>query len=195
MYLKVLTVLTILALPGSAIAQMANNGGTTAPANTNAFGQSEPFKNVTTSFDGIELNLTRLIADPSADSMYRIVGTLTNSGSSEAEVQFFKPMPILVDELGNVLEISAHTGIDPCRSGSSWSSSTSSCGQASASRLAPNIPVTFSVGFAPSEKNYSAELAELSNTVTARIHFAYTLDKFKSVEVSEVVIPGIPLPQ
>ncbi|WP_300034178.1 hypothetical protein [uncultured Roseobacter sp.] len=200
MYLKVLTVLTILALPGGAIAQMANNGGTTAPANTNAFGQSEPFKNVTTVFDGITFNLTRLIADPTSDSMYRIVGTLQNSGNSEIEVLFFIPVPTLVDELGNILDASAISGIDACRtSAGRWEDSINECGRVrnaqKASRLAANVPVTFSVGFSPSETKYSAELAKLSNTVTARIHFIYTLDEFKSMQIAEVVIPGIPLPQ
>lgn len=192
-------VFIFLICPTLASAQMASNGGTTQPANTSAFGQSAPFSNATTTFDGVTFNLTRLIIDPTEGSMYRMVGTLTKMDSGDAEVLFFAPAPVLLDELGNKLDVSTSTGIEACLSRGSWSSDRRDCddlhNSQRASRLAKDVTIPFSIGFVPSAKDYSAELAELSNTVTARVHFIYSLDDFQSMKIAEVIVPNIPLPR
>lgn len=199
MNIKIVCLSAFLICPTLATAQMASNGGTTQPADTNAFGQSASFSNATTTFDGITLNLTRLITDPTEGNMYRMVGTLQKSEESEAEILLFTPKPVLLDELGNALEISAITGVAACRHTRDWHTKQRDCGYPenaqTASKLAPNVPVPFSIGFKPSETSYNEELAALSNTVTARLHFIYSLDGFKSLQVAEVVIPNIPLPR
>lgn len=201
MIFRVLIGVCLILIPASTMAQMVDNGGTTAPADTSAFGQSQPFTNATTTFDGVDFNLVRLISDPTENAEYRLIGNLVNTGDQELEILFFMPAPLLLDELGNTFVIATRSGIEACRyrDGGNWTNDIRRCDNdfnvLAASRLAPEVPVTFSLGFAPSEDNYVAELAELANTATVRLHFVYSSDKFKTRNVAEIVVPAVPLPR
>ncbi len=199
MFRRGIIAICMLFAPTFGAAQMLDNGGTTAAANTSAFGQDKPFENATTTFDGVVFNLSRPIADPTEGTLYRMVGTLRNTGKSDVEILFYMPLPTLTDELGNVLSASTRSGINACRYNNQWTTDIRRCDEhpntETASRLAPGVPIPFSLGFGPGETDYNEELAALSNTTTARIHFVYTIDDFQNMKIAEVVIPGIPLPR
>ena len=192
-----ITSVALFAVP--ATAQMASNGGTSGSANTAAFGQGEPFHNVTTQFDGIKFNLRRLINNPGGETALRLVATLENTGQKDAEIFAFYPAPTLIDELGNMLATVSFTGVAQCEWNGRLTNDLQTCAHSqnipNSSLLAANVPIPVSFVFSPAENQYEPELAALSNTVTARLHFAYTLDGFETVMMKEVVIPNIPLPQ
>ncbi|MEO0975278.1 MAG: hypothetical protein AAFX85_19490, partial [Pseudomonadota bacterium] len=120
---------------------------------------------------------------------------LENTDDTEVEILLIAPVPTLVDELGNVLSVSSRTGIGRCDRYGKWTSNARNCSAVAASRLVQGVPITVSVGFAPKEGSYTKELAELSNVVSARLHFVFSTDGFKTSQVNEVIIPDIPLPK
>ncbi len=194
-----LTTAALLAVNTPGLAQVASSSGIGAGAGSTTFGTNTPFQNVTTSFDGISFNLRAVIKNPGNGTSLRLIATLKNSGAQEAEIFSFYPAATLIDELGNVYANSSISGISECRWNNRITDDLPTCAHSQnmphASLLAPEVPIPISFIFTPAENQFEPELASMSETVTARLHFAYTLDGFENMVAKEVVIPNIPLPK
>lgn len=207
----------------TAFAQFKDNGGKAGTADTSAVGQSTEFANVTTTFDGVEFRLLRLIREPKDKSKLRLVAQLVNVGDSDRWIAFILPYPALVDELGNYYAVTinpvknnsngkvAVTGVDACYDYGQWTEDVRNCTygneSTSGTRLAPSVPVTVMVGFEPStDGNYDASLALMATFVGLNLHFAMSAKQLNQVgsnsasdiraaiPIYEVAIPQIPMP-
>ena len=92
MYLKVLLAAILTATIGSgALAQFSgSNEGAQRPA-TGAFGQQDSFSNVTTSFDGIDVQVKRLIKDPAGDGSVTLDFSTVESADKDRRMLFVGP--------------------------------------------------------------------------------------------------------
>ncbi|MCZ8017194.1 MAG: hypothetical protein O9274_15940 [Limnobacter sp.] len=205
----------------AASGQFVDNGGAAGSADTSAFGQASEFSNVTTTFDGIELQILRLIREPSDASKLRLVGQLVSSNSEPRWVQMYDRRPRLVDDLGNTYILMSWSGIDACRSGEIedfyWWTSLGECAgpqfktmvvnnDGASALVAQNVPVAFSMIFSPidpAEGLFDTDLAKLATSVTATLSFAVAVKNFTELEkesseglsAHQVVVPRIPVPQ
>lgn len=170
----------------TAFAQFKDNGGKAGTADTSAVGQAAEFANVTTTFDGVEFRLLRLIRDPKDKAKLRIVGQLVNTGDSDRWIFFIAPYPRLVDELGNVYALSRSddqqsdiiAGVAPCINRYNWTNDAAYCvmdRDSSSTRLGSNAPVNIMVGFEPmTDGRYDASLASMATFANLSLHFAMT---------------------
>ena len=182
----------------AAQAQFVDNGGSAGTADTTALGQPTVFENATTTFDGVEFRLLRLIRDPSETNAYRMIAEIANTGSDEKEILFLAPLPELLDELGNAYGADMRTGIEACRNGSQWSNWPGHCDNgsnaANFSRLSPGVPLTTMLRFVPGDL-FEAELADLATKARLRLHFVVAEPGLETMNAHEVVIANVPLPR
>ena len=150
-------------------AQFVDNGGQAGSADTSAFGQSTQFANITTNFDGVDLQVQRLIRDPKDKSTLRLIGQIVNTNSDSRWIQLFLPFPKLTDELGNEYMVQMWTGVDACRDNKKedyrWRDDIrNDCpGDGASTLLAPSLPVTFSISFVPSDSGtFDSDLASIA---------------------------------
>lgn len=185
-------------------AQFVDNGGQSGNADTTTFGQSGSFENITTSFNGIEFRLLRLIKEPNEKNRFRMVAELENTVEDERELLYLRPYPSLVDELGNTFELESFTGIGACSGTgdpfgpSYWRDKASGCDdqRERATRAALNVPIITSIRFGPNEKaGFSKELADLATYATLKLHFLVGSSEFGELTEHEIVVPRIPLPK
>lgn len=207
-------------LMSSANAQFVDNGGQAGSADTSAFGQSAEFSNVTTTSDGIELQVLRLIREPSDAGKLRLVGQFVSTNSERRWIQMYDRGPRLVDDLGNTYIITSWSGIDACRDGAigdyDWWNQLGDCAgpqvdtrttnnDGASALIAQDVPVAFSMMFAPIDPSagmFDAELAELATSVTASFSFIVSAQDFSELEkevgdglaAHKVVVPLIPVP-
>ncbi|MEE4209534.1 MAG: hypothetical protein V2I43_09735 [Parvularcula sp.] len=191
----------------SAFAQFVSNGGEIREPDTSQFGQAQAFENSTTTFEGIEFRLQRLIRDPEDPSKYRAIAQIENTGQQEFWILYGAPFPALQDELANSYVIDLYTGLEACLNSSrdtwSWLSEPRSCygthAESKSAHLVPGIPVVTSLRFVPaSDEAYNPDLASLSSSVTLRLNLVLSPDRFKTNgerTIHRVTIPNIPLPQ
>ena len=206
-----------MAAATTAFAQFVENGGQAGSADTAAFGQANAFSNVTTTFDGIEFQLQRLIRDPKDKANLRAVGQLVNTGDSDRWIFFIGPAPRLVDELGNLYYTARNSenrlivsGVSPCLNSGYWTNEVIECRDRdnSATRLAPKVAITIIMGFEPSTDSvFDASLASIATSTNLSLRFALSAidmdtlreenstDSYRAaIAVHEVTIPQIPMP-
>ena len=186
-----LIAMALLALSTGAQAQISTGN------DAGGGGQAAPFSNVTTSFDGISVNVRRLVADPTADGAVRLIFQLSNTADKDRRILFTGPRTTLIDELGNVLVATETVGIEACLYNRDWYIDMSWCGRnrgAIATRLAPNVPVTVAVKFVPGS-GYSKELAELSNTASLRSRIAHYANDLSDGKTADIIINDLPFPR
>lgn len=163
----------------------------------NALGQSGSFANVTTTFDGIEVKIKRLIRDPAGDDAVRLIFSVANNADKERRMLFIGPQSTLVDELGNVYFAQQTIGIDHCVSGSKWYADVNWCGRnrapVLATRLAKGVPVTVAIRYKPG-KDYSEELAKMSASVSLRARIAHYADDLSDGKSADIIVNNIPFP-
>jgi len=160
-------------------------------------GQAAPFSNVTSTFDGISVNVRRLVADPTADGAVRLIFQLSNTADKDRRILFTGPRTTLIDELGNVLVATETVGVEACMSNRNWEIDMHWCGRVRgdiATRLAPNVPVTVAVMFVPGD-GYSKELAELSNTASLRSRIAHYANDLSDGKTADIIINDLPFPR
>ena len=205
----------------SAFGQFVENGGQAGSADTSAFGQATEFSNVTTTFDGIELQVLRLIREPSDAGKLRLVGQFVGTNSERRWIQMYDRGPRLIDDLGNTYIITSWSGIDACRDGAiedyDWWNKLEDCAgpqvntrrtnnDGASALIAQDVPVAFSMIFAPIDPSagmFDAELAKLATSVTASFSFIVSAKDFSELEkevgdglaAHKVVVPSIPVPQ
>lgn len=186
-----LIAMALLALSTGAQAQISTGN------DAGGGGQAAPFSNVTTSFDGISVNVRRLVADPTADGAVRLIFQLSNTADKDRRILFTGPRTTLIDELGNVLVATETVGIEACMNYGDWPTDMGWCGRnrgAIATRLAPNVPVTVAVKFVPGS-GYSKELAELSNTASLRSRIAHYANDLSDGKTADIIINDLPFPR
>lgn len=113
----------------TANAQFAPSGKSGAPGSNPMAGQHTPFSNITTKFDGIEVQVKRLIKDPTEDGAIRLVFLLSNSSKVDRRMLFLGPHTTLVDELGNVYNAVNTVGVEPCTYRKKWHADINWCGK------------------------------------------------------------------
>lgn len=187
----------VLASAGLAQAQFAaGNDGTAPNAGGAAFGQQDSFSNVTTSFDGIDVNVMRLIEDPAGDGSLRLILRLTSTADDDRRLLFVGPPTSLIDELGNVYMAVDSVGVEICRYNNQWYTGTSWCRSNQgnvATRLAPGVPVTVAMRFQPNA-DFAEDLAALSQTVSLRSRIAHFPNDLSSESEADIIVNGIPKP-
>ena len=189
-----------IAMAGAAQAQFqapSGSAGSAGGGGSPAFGQTDSFSNVTTSFDGIDVNVMRLIADPAGGGALRLILRLTSTADDDRRLLFVGPPTSLIDELGNVYMGIDSVGVEICRYNNAWYTGTDWCLRNQggiATRLAPGVPVTVAFRFQPTE-DFSAELAELSQTVSLRSRIAHFANDLSSASEADIVVNGIPVPR
>ena len=216
--LSACSVLTATAASG----QFVDNGREAGSADTSAFGQASEFSNVTTTFDGIELQVLRLIREPSDAGKFRLVGQFVSSNSDSRWILMYAKGPRLVDDLGNEYWITSWSGIDACREDEKedfkwWRDLADCAGTPSRTRasnndgrstlVAQDVPANFSMLFAPiddpAQGVFDPDLSKLATSVTASFSFVVALKNFDDLEKEvnegmttyQVVVPSIPVPQ
>ena len=205
-----LSIASAAGLVSSANAQFVDNGGQAGSVDTSAFGQAAEFSNVTTTFDGVELQILRLIRDPKDKSKLRLIGQIVNGNPDNRWIQLFVPFPNLTDEMGNEYFVDMWTGVDACRSGPKekyyWRDDLRyDCpGDGVLTLLAQNLPVTISISFVPSDSGtFDAELASIATTLNASLSFVVAtgdltqmvnVDRDTYLSTYQVVVPQIPVP-
>ena len=194
----------------AASGQFVENGGQAGSADTSAFGQASEFSNVTTQFDGVELQLQRLIRDPKDKSRLKMIGRLVNTGTEDRWIFLFFPPPKLIDELGNEYAAESWTGVDACRDASKrdggWFDELGGCqaGDFPMVLLSPGLPNTVMISFGPSEAgNYDQDLATLATYLDASLSFAVSGQDVMNMQWDDaeaalsshrVIVPQIPMP-
>lgn len=198
MYLKGLLVAILVATLGTgALAQFSGSNDGGQQPTTGAFGQQDSFSNVTTSFEGIDVQVRRLLEDPAGDGTVRLILLLTNSSDKDRRLHMVAPVTSLIDELGNVYLATQSIGVEPCLYREQWHDNYSWCRTDQgkfATRLAPGVPVTVALLFRPNE-NYSEELANLSQTVSLRSRIAYYSDDLSEGNTADIIVNNIPFPR
>jgi len=187
----------------TAEAQFVANGGQAGDADASAFGQASSFANQSTTFDGVEFRLKRLIRDPQDPNKLRLVADVVNVGEADRWIMYFLPYPTLVDELGNTYEVDLQTGIDACRSGDGWTDYVKNCdsssNMAAATKLSPGVPTPTMLRMAGiEEKGYDAEMAGLATYTSLRIRFIVSpdgFDDYRTMQLHDYIVPNIPLPR
>lgn len=197
-------------LASGANAQFVDNGGQAGSADTSAFGQTAEFSNITTNFDGVDLQVQRLIRDPKDKSKLRLIGQIVNTNSDNRWIQWFRPFPKLTDELGNEYMVQMWTGVDACRDNQKedfrWGDDIrNDCpGNGASTLLAPSLPVTFSISFVPSDSGtFDADLASMATYLnvslslilaTGDLTYLSFEERGTKVMPYQVVIPQMPVP-
>lgn len=219
--IALLVAFTLLAAT-TASGQFVDNGGEAGSADTSAFGQSTEFSNVTTTFDGIELQVLRLIREPSDPSKLRLVGQFISANSEPRWIQMYGSYPRLLDDLGNEYVVTSWSGIDACRerekselrwwrelaecAGEFQQNNVSNQNSGESTLVAQDVPVAFSLVFAPANPEqglFEKDLAALSTSLTASFSFVVAIKNFsvlekrvnKDMAAYQVVVPSIPVPQ
>lgn len=198
MYLKVLlaTILTVTIGSGALAQFSGGNEGSQQPT-TGAFGQQDSFSNVTTSFDGIDVQVMRLIKDPAGDGAVRLILRLTSTADEDRRLLFVAPTTTLIDELGNEYKAVDAVGVEICGD-RRWDRDLDWCRAYNgeiATRIAPAVPVTVALMFRPSDENYSKELADMSQTVSLRSRIGYFPNDFSSATSADIIVNDIPFPR
>jgi TolB-like protein len=161
-------------------------------------GKQGPFANVTTSFDGINVQVQRLVRDPAGDGSIRLIFLLSNSSDEDRRMLFLGPVTTLIDELGNVYSAVDTVGVESCKGGrGEWNPDVQWCNTnfgKVATRLAPGVPVTVSIKFKPTD-GYSKELAQMSQTVSLRSRLAHYTDDRKDGKTADIIVNSIPFPR
>lgn len=159
--------------------------------------QQSAYSNVTTRFDGVEVDIKRLIQDPANDGSVRLVFQLANSSDTDRRMLFTGPKSTLIDELGNTYEAAETVGVAACKNKDKWVPDATWCSRKYgnvATRLAPSVPVTVMVKFKPA-KGFSEELAKMSRTVSLRARLAHYSDDFKQKKTADIIVNNIPFPR
>jgi hypothetical protein len=200
-YVAIALATLITATAAQAQFQTENAGASSASgAGGGAFAQQDSFSNVTTSFDGIDVNVMRLIKDPAGDDMVRLILQLTSTSNDERRLLFTSPATTLIDELGNVYVGVQSAGVEICgSSGRIWNQDSEGCrisnsNREKATRLAPGVPVMVSMIFKPTD-DFSADLAQMSQTVSLRSRIAYYPDDFSETTTADIIVNNIPSPR
>ncbi|MCZ8017193.1 MAG: hypothetical protein O9274_15930 [Limnobacter sp.] len=191
----------------AALGQFVESGSQTGSGSPLGLGQSGPLSNATTTFDGIDFRVQRIIRDPKDLSKLRIVAEILNSGQDDRWAYLFRPAPNLIDELGNVYVTEKVAGINACFRSlhSDWVDEVFRCGSKGGFiRLAPNVPVAVMIAFTPAgEDGYDSELAKLATFASASLNFVVSTndtsvqseDEFRaSVNLHNVTVPQITVP-
>lgn len=179
---------------GGASAQLSG-GGANAPAAAAALGE---FENATTSFDGVKVQVVRLVKEPDAENDVRLILRLTNTAKEERRLLFVTPATRLIDEMGNEYIGRAATGVRICMSNQVWDASLDDCRRyhsSYATRLAPDVPVTASMIFTPASSGFAKELADLSETVSLHSRIGFFSPDFSKASPADVIVNGIPFPR
>ena len=191
-FLILVTCLCASAATAQFTAEQGVTGGNPASA-----GQQSDFSNVTTSFDGIDVKVKRLIEDPARDGSLRLILLLTSTAKEDRRLLFVGPATSLIDELGNVYIANHSVGVEICDYPNKWSDDYERCANRSgnlATRLAPGVPVTVALILSPSE-GYSAELAKLSTTVSLRSRLAHYSNDLQNGKTADIIVNDIPIPR
>lgn len=186
-----------LLISSTADAQFAPSEPPAQGGSNAAFGQQGLFSNVTTSFDGINVQVKKLILDPAGDGSIRLMFLLSNSSDKDRRMLFLGPITTLIDELGNVYTAVKTVGVEWCNQGDKWYTDVQWCGRERgevATRLAPKVPVTVAIIFKPAN-GYSEELAQQSQTVSLRSRLAHYGDDFKDGKTADIIVNDIPFPR
>jgi hypothetical protein len=181
----------------TASAQFAPSDKSAAPGSNPMTGQQTPFSNITTKFDGIEVQVKRLIKDPTEDGAIRLIFLLSNSSKEDRRMLFLGPHTTLVDELGNVYNAGDTVGVEPCIYSNRWYEDVNWCGRSFgkvATRLAPSVPVTVAIKFKAAE-GFSEELAKMSKTVSLRSRIGHYGEAFKDGKTADIIVNDIPFPR
>lgn len=198
MYLKVLLATIVATTIGSgAFAQFSGSNDSGQQPTTGAFGQQDSFSNVTTSFDGIDVQVRRLIEDPAGNGALRLILLLTSTADKDRRLLFVGPATSLIDELGNVYVANSSVGVEICRYNRKWTDESEWCRQNQgkiATRLAPGVPVTVALTLQPNEA-YSEELAKMSQTVSLRSRLAHYSDDLAEGKTADIIVNDIPFPR
>jgi hypothetical protein len=178
----------------AASAQFTSSGGGGGTA-TNGVSS---FQNVTTTFDGISVDLRALVKDPAGGGALRLVLLLTHSSDKERRLLFVGPEASLIDSMGNVYIATEAVGVEACISSRRWrATDTAWCvenNQFPTTRLAPGVPVTVALTLQPTE-GFSQELADMSTSVSLRLRIAHYSEDLSSHATADIVINDIPTPQ
>lgn len=198
MYLKVLLAAIVATTIGSgAFAQFSGSNDSGQQPTTGAFGQQDSFSNVTTSFDGIDVQVRRLIEDPAGNGALRLILLLTSTADKDRRLLFVGPATSLIDELGNVYVANSSVGVEICRYNRQWTDNSDWCRRDQgniATRLAPGVPVTVALTLQPNEA-YSEELAKMSQTVSLRSRLAHYSDDLAEGKTADIIVNNIPFPR
>ena len=198
MYLKVILAAMWASTIGSgALAQFSGSNDSGQQPTTGAFGQQDSFSNVTTSFDGIDVQVRRLIEDPAGNGAVRLILLLTSTADKDRRLLFVGPATSLIDELGNVYVANSSVGVEICRYNGQWTDNSDWCRRDQgniATRLAPGVPVTVALTLQPNEA-YSEELAKMSQTVSLRSRLAHYSDDLAEGKTADIIVNDIPFPR
>lgn len=103
----------------------------------------------------------------------------------------------MIDDFGNVLRATSTVGIEACMSNRRWSNDSGWCARNRgniATRLAPNIPVTVAIRFAPGD-SYSRELAAQSMTASLRSRITHYANDLSDGKTADIIINDLPFPR
>ena len=193
-----LAALFTLGMSSGGWAQFSGSNEVGQQPTTGAFGQQDSFSNVTTSFDGIDVQVMRLIKDPAGDGTVRLILRLTSTADEDRRLLFVAPVTTLIDELGNEYRAVDAVGVEICGNNRIWDGELDWCRRFRgeiATRIAPAVPVTVAVMFKPSDENYSKELADMSQTVSLRSRIGYFPNDFASATSADIIVNDIPFPR
>ncbi len=186
-----LLAIALMALSPGAQAQVVPADGLTDN------GRVAPFSDMTMSVDEIDVNVRMLVADPDTEGVLRLVLQLTNTADRDRRILFTGPRTTLIDDFGNVLRATSTVGVESCIRNRRWENSIGWCGSQRgniATRLAPNIPVTVAIRFAPGD-SYSRDLAAHSTTASLRSRIAHYANDLSDGKTADIIINDLPFPR
>lgn len=154
-------------------------------------------KTAAVTFQGLQVKAQRLIVDPSVNG-FRLILSLTDTDNKTSRLAaLMGPVPTLLDDLGNLYQVTNVTGgLRTC----SWRSKATDCLRYEADTFVelPKGPdINFMLTFAPVEGKVLEDLRAMATTasLTARIAVVPMGETFRATVAADVVINDLELPK
>jgi hypothetical protein len=162
-----------------------------------AGGASDQDDTAVTTFMGLEVKVKRILADPSVKG-YRAIISLSNTEDATRLASLMAPAPTLVDDMGNLYQISALSGgLGVCKQFTQSAPATCRYYEAdSFTRLPSNVEVITTLIFAPVEGRVLEEtLADATTgSLQARLAFVEEGARHTETQANDIVINNLELP-
>jgi hypothetical protein len=185
-----LGVALVMSTPNWGLAQLVT-------PSASAGGASDQDEAAVTTFLGLEVKVKRIVADPSVKG-YRAIISLRNTEDATRLAALMAPAPTLVDDMGNLYQISALSGgIGVCKQFTETTPSTCRYNAGdSFTRLPSNVEVITTLIFAPVEGRVLEETLADATTGNLQARLAFVEDGARHTETqaNDIIINNLELP-
>jgi len=184
-------------LSGTASAQFVDSDATETPKG-NSGGVADQADNTTDTFEGVTIQVQRVVAIPSNDHALRVLLRVIESDDTGRRIAFVSPQGTLVDELGNIYGLVSSTGVNICERSRDWDLDFKGCPYYSSGipvKMTTSQPIQVSATFEPLGDDFSAELAGVAETAALQLRFGLYSNNLEEITFADAVINAVALPQ